>query len=403
MRLPGRDAAAAVSSAVFFSIALGLSAVLLPLVALAAGYEPVAVGLLTAASGVSQLVTRLVIGPLMRRFPDWLLVLVAALAMSASTAVLVMSTALGPFLVCQVLQGTARGAFWTGSQTHVVRSAASSAAALAGVGVASSCGQLVGPLAAGLLAQRSLEVALLMVTGVALLATVPAILLDRLPPFAQVRNRSGGRVWRRPAVSLGCWSSTTTGAWRGLMSSYVPVALVSAGQTAAGVGVLVWIANLACLVGTGVVGRLGPRGLARILVPATVGCGVSMGFLALTAGWALVVAVLLAVSGLAAGVLQVVGPARAVDAVDAEERGDAIAATGTFRASAVLGSPLIAAGMLEVVALGPAILVVGAVMLVPTLTAAGFARRCGTSPEPSGPVPGVRGAPAPAGPGKGGQ
>ena len=172
MRLPRRDAAAAVGSTVFFSIALSVSAVVLPLAALAAGYSPAAVGFLTASAGVSQLGMRLIIGPLMRRFPDWILVLVATVAMSASAAVLAVSTALIPFLICQSLQGAARGAFWTGSQTHVVRGARSSAAALAGVGIASSCGQLVGPLAGGLIGDRSLLLALIIVAALGLLANI---------------------------------------------------------------------------------------------------------------------------------------------------------------------------------------------------------------------------------------
>lgn len=386
MRLPRRDAAAAVGSTVFFSIALSVSAVVLPLAALAAGYSPAAVGFLTASAGVSQLGMRLIIGPLMRRFPDWILVLVATVAMSASAAVLAVSTALIPFLICQSLQGAARGAFWTGSQTHVVRGARSSAAALAGVGIASSCGQLVGPLAGGLIGDRSLLLALIIVAALGLLATILAAFLDRLPPFAPVRTRSAGRVWRRPAVNLACWSSMTTGAWRGLMGSYVPVALVAAGQSAAAVGLLVWVANAACLLGTGVVGRLGPRGLARILIPATVLCSVAVGFLALAAGHTPTAAGLLAISGLGAGVLQVVGPAQAVDAVDAEERGDAIAATGTFRSTALLGSPLIVAGMLGIAALGPAMLAAGGVMLAPTIMATWFARRtrrAASSPTPA--------------------
>jgi hypothetical protein len=146
------------------------------------------------------------------------------------------------------------------------------------------------------------------------------------------------------------------------------------------------VANAACLLGTGVVGRLGPRGLARILIPATVLCSVAVGFLALAAGHTPTAAGLLAISGLGAGVLQVVGPAQAVDAVDAEERGDAIAATGTFRSTALLGSPLIVAGMLGIAALGPAMLAAGGVMLAPTIMATWFARRtrrAASSPTPA--------------------
>lgn len=65
-----------------FSFALGLSTVALPLLALAEGYSSVMIGVLTATSAVAQLLVRLVIGALMRRYPDWVLILLAALLLA---------------------------------------------------------------------------------------------------------------------------------------------------------------------------------------------------------------------------------------------------------------------------------------------------------------------------------
>jgi MFS family permease len=358
-----------------FSFALSISQVTLPLLALAAGYDSVEIGVLTALSAVSQLLMRLVIGALMRRYPDWLLVLLAAVLLALSTAIVAVSSAWVPFVLCEFAQGAARGAFWTGSQTHVVRGSGSAVSALAKVNLSSSAGLLCGPLAAGLLAERSLPAALWLATGVALAAGAPAVLMDRLPPFAKVENRQGGRLWTRPGVDTGCWAGMSAGAWRGLLNSYVPVALSAAGQTATAVGALVSVANGAGLAGAGVSGRLRPHTTRRAFVLATTAGGASIALVAPAAGSVVVAAALLAISGLAAGALQTIGPAMATDAVHPDERGDAIAAAGTFRSGALFASPLIVAGLLGIVALGPAMAAVGLVIAAPAVLARRVATR----------------------------
>lgn len=349
-----------------FSLALSVASVALPLLAVASGYSAVEVGLLTATSAVSQLLIRLVIGALMRRYPDWVLVLLAALLLAASTAIVSVSAAPVPFVLCQLAQGAARGAFWTGSQTHVVRGSASAVSGMAKVNLASSVGLLAGPVAAGLLAEHSLRTALLIATAVALLTCVPTVFLDRLPPFTRVHDRPPGRLWTRPGVDVGCAAGATAGAWRGLLGSYVPVALDAARQSSSVIGLLVSVANGASMVGAAAVSRV-PSGSRRVFVVGTLGCGASTALVAWAAGSAAAAGLLLAVSGLAAGALQTVGPALATDSVHPEERGDAIAASGTFRAAALFASPLLTAGLLTTMALGPAMGIVGAAIALPVL------------------------------------
>lgn len=314
----------------------------------------------------------------MRRYPDWVLILLAALLLASSTAILAISAALVPFVLCELAQGAARGAFWTGSQTHVVRGSRSAVSALAKVNLSAAIGQLLGPLLAGVLAERSMQAALLLATGIAALTCVPAAFLDRLPPFAQVHDRPPGRLWTRPGVDAGCMAGVSAGAWRGLLGSYVPVALHAASQSAAVIGALMSVANAASLAGAGAVARLRGR-TRRAFVAATLACGVSTALVAFTAGSALLAGALLAVSGLGAGALQTVGPALATDAVHPDERGDAIAVAGTFRAGALFGSPLIVAGMLGAISLGPAMALVGAVIATPALMAMRIARPTGAA------------------------
>jgi MFS family permease len=351
-----------------FSFCLSLSAVALPLLALAEGYSAGAVGLLTALSAVSQLLVRLGVTRLLRRYPDRLLVGGSALLLGASTAIVAVSTAPAFFVACQVVQGAARAAFWTASQTHVVRGTGPSLAALSRLNLASAAGLLMGPLAAGVLVEWSFPVTLMTATALGLIAAAPTLLFDHLPPFPRyVEERGSPRLWRRPGVDAGCWAGATAGGWRGLLHSYVPVALEAARQPSATIGALVSVANACSLAGAALAGRLRPRDSGRAFALGVLGCGAATAPVALVAGSPVAVAALLAVSGVAAGVLQTLGPAMADGAVAPGQRGDAIAVAGTFRAAALFASPLAVAGLLAVVTVGPALAVTGALMTLPAV------------------------------------
>lgn len=366
-QLLSRDAAAAAGGAAVFSLSLGMAAVALPLLALHAGYSGAEIGVLTAVSALSQMATRLMLGAAMRRWPDWTLITAAGFLLAASNSAVALSAAVAPFVIAELLQGVARACFWTGSQTHVVRGPGRAVGALATVNLASAVGLLGGPVLAGLLSESTPVLALVVAACVALAATVPTFLLDRLPPFSLPEDRPSGRLWQRPGVDVGCWAGVTAGAWRGLLSSYVPVALDAARQSSATIGALVSIANGASLAGAGLVSRVHARGAARALAVGTVAAGLGTGLTALVAGDVLLSALVLAVSGLGAGALQTVGPAIATESVHPEERGEAIAVTGTFRAAALFVAPLAVAGLVGVVALAPAMGLVGAAMTVPVL------------------------------------
>src|SRR6266487_2115919 len=321
-------------------MALGMASVALPLLALHTGYSKSAVGLLTAASAVSQMGVRMVLGLVMRRYPDWVLVFGAGGLLAISCALVAWSAAVVPFVVCELFQGAARGCFWTGSQTHVVRGKGSSVGRLAVVNFVASIGQLIGPVVAGVLAVRSITPALVIAALIALVCMLPPLALDRLPPFSPPVDRPRGRIWRRPGVDAGCWASLTAGA-----------ALVA---------------------------RVRGRTLVRAVTASMLVAGIGSGLVALLAGSAPLAAVLLAASGLGAGALQTLGPALASDVVHPEERGDAIAAAGTFRAAALFVSPLAVAGLLSAIALTPAMLVTGLLITLPALTT----RRLSRAPTP---------------------
>jgi MFS family permease len=366
--VPSRDVAASAASAAVYSLALGVASVALPLLALHAGYSAAEIGLLTALSAIAQIVTRLGLGAAMRRWPDWTLVAGAGLLLALSSGLVAVSAALMPFVMAQLLQGMSRACFWTGSQTHVVRGPARPASALATVNLAAGVGLLAGPAVAGLLSERTPVLALAAAAGIALAGVLPTLLLDRLPPFVPPSDRPPGRLWRRAGVDIGCWAGVTAGAWRGLLTSYVPVALDAARQSASTIGVLVSAANGASLLGAALGGRLRRRWSTSAVALGIVATGLATAATTALAHSAMLCALVLIVSGLAAGAIQVLGPALATEAVHPEERGEAIAVTGTFRAGALFTAPLAVAGLVTLVPLASAIAVVGVAMTLPAFT-----------------------------------
>ncbi len=374
-----RDTVATAAGATIYSISLGAAVVALPLLALEAGYTGVQVGILVALSAVTQMLGRIGMGSWMNRFADWTFVIVATALLALSSALAALSTAVVPFVVAHFLQGFSRAFFWTGTQTHAVRGDRPAVRGMAIVNLSSATGLLLGPLVAGAIGEVSLPVALTVSAGLATVGLVPAALLDRLPPFSPPKGSSQKRIWRRPGVDAGCWAGVSAGAWRGLLGSYVPVALDAARTSTGLIGVLISIANAAQLAGSAAVARLGKRRLTQSLVIGAVAAGIGVGVVGFVAGNPIVAGLALAVSGLGAGVLQTAGPAVAVESVHPEERGAVMAASGTFRAAALLASPLAAAGLVAVAPVSVALAVGGALILLP----ARWAWRLGRNPGPA--------------------
>lgn len=344
-----------------------MASVALPLVAVRSGYSVGAVGVLTAASAVAQFSTRLMLGAAMRRWPDRYLVTAAALLLTLSNVSVGLSRSVVPFLLAELLQGIARACFWTGSQTHMVRRSAS-VRSLSVVNVSAAVGALIGPVLAGVLSESSPVLALRVAAFVAASALVPSLLLERFPPFARSTHQAPSPLWRRPGGSTGCWGSAVAGAWRGLLGSYVPVALQAAGQSAAVIGALAAVGNAAALLGSAAVGRLRSAPVRRTFLASLLATGAGTAAIAATAGMAPVAGTALALSGLGVGALTVLSPAVATEAVEADRRGDAIVTTGIFRAGALFATPMAMAGLAGVIALGPAMAIIGAVLALPVVT-----------------------------------
>lgn len=373
--LSGADRILSIAATVLFSFALGTLAVVVPILAIAVGYSAVEVGMMVALAAVSQLVTRLFLGALMRRVPDKAFLAGAALMIAVSCALIAVSDALAVFVASQLVQGSARALFWTSSQTHAVRMSTSSVKGLTDVNLAAGVGALLGPALAGYLWELSTPLPLIVGAVAGSAAVIPAALLTRLPVFAP-EHATGGimarGLWRRPGVDAACWMNAGAGAWKSLLDSYVPIVLSLAGQPVAVIGILVAIPNAAVLAGSASASWLRKRGNRISLATGLLATGAGLAAAGPLAGAAVAAAAALAVSGVGAGILQTVGPAIAADEVHPEERGDALALTGTVRASALFLTPFVMALLVSVVPVAAALVTAGVLM---TLPAAGGIRR----------------------------
>jgi MFS family permease len=375
-RLRSRDVAASTSTAAIHSFALGIATVALPLLALRAGYSAAEIGALTAVSAIAQVISRMSLGALMRRVPEWTLIAASGFFLALSCGLVALSAAVVPFVVAQLCQGVSRAFFWTATTAHLVRGAGRPAPRLAVVNFAAAIGSLTGPLVAGLLAERTPALPLAVAAGIALVAVVPTFWLDRLPPFAPPpkEDRPQGRMWRRPGVDVSCAAAAAAGGWQAVLSSYAPVSLVAAGQSAATVGALVAVANGAMLVASGMAARVRSRWQSPVVIAGILLGGAAVALTAVSAGVVALSAVVLATGGYAAGTLQVLGAAVGAESVHPEERGEAIATSGTFRAAAMFGTPLAVAGLISVLPLAPAVAIAGTVLGVPAIVLRRHAR-----------------------------
>ena len=369
-RLPSRDTTALSMAALLFSCGLGLASVTLPLLALERGRSASEIGLLVAMSAVVQIVARLRLGLLMRRVSDRHVSAFGALALGGSFGVALTGSSLPVLVLAWLVLGLGRACFWTAGQTHAVRGTGSPVPRLASMNLFASTGALIGPVLAGVLAETDLRLALVAGAVVGMAAVVPAFLLDGFPAFARDRPSQRARaLWRRPGVDAACWSGVTAGAWRGLMDSFVPVALNAARHSSSTIGAVVSLGNAAAVAGAVVISRLPVAATRRPYALAMAAAAAGLAVFGFAATSVLTACAALALSGLGAGVLQTLGPAMAADAVPADDKGDVMSTYGALRNTAMFVTPLAASAALVVAPLSASLLVVGSLLLVPVLAA----------------------------------
>jgi MFS family permease len=359
----------------FFSLSLALAGVAVPILILEAGYSVSEVGFFIALSGVAQIAARIRIGALMRRLPDKHLVGLAGVLMGLGSGLLAASAALVSILVSQLLQGAARGFFWTAIQTHAVRTSAVATRGLALVNLASGVGLIVGPAVAGLLLEISARVALSATALVGFATLVPVLFMARLAAFPE-RPAGQPRVWTKRGVRSGAFVAASAGAWRGLMGTYVPTVLHQAAHSSVVIGVAVSLANIATVVAGWRARSVRQDRFRQWLVGGAAVAGLGLAVFGLAAEFIAVAVLALALSGLGIGLVQTVGPASAAEAVDEDERGDAMAALGLSRATATFAAPFGVAALVSVLPLGHALVAAGGLVALPAARGMNPRRPC---------------------------
>jgi MFS family permease len=342
-----------------FSVGLGVATLAIPLLALDAGYDAAAVGFLVATSAASQLVFRLCLPWLLRRFADRTLTAVASLLMLAGFAMLLVSTVVAVFVIAQLLQGAARAIFWTSSQTHAVRGDGRPVDRLVEMNVAGNAGTLIGPVVAGSLAVFGLPVAIASAAVGAAVAAAGTTALRRLPAYDRHRPPRTSRLLRRDGMDVACWASVVGGGWWAMLGSYIPVILVSAAVGSQGIGWLITLSEAASIAGILLLRRLATGHVRGAVQIGSFTAAAVLAGLAVAPAGLIGYAALLIVGGVASGTITTLAPAMASLAATPEEQGDALALTGTFRAAALLAAPAAVGALLSVFALPIAVVALG--------------------------------------------
>ena len=364
-----RESVAQYAGAVLFSLSLGITLVAYPLFVVGLGRTKTEAGLLLAMSAGMQVLTRWQLGSLMRVVSNADVVTAAALLMGLAVGLLVLSSGLAALVVSAAVQGVSRACFWTGNQVQIVRSDRPTPRAIATLNSVATVGMLIGPAVGGVIAQSSFRAAFAVAAAIAILGIAPTLALSRSSPFARVGGHGYLQLLRHHGVQVGVWASAAVGAWRGLLGSYVPIGLDAAGTSETVIGLIVALANGAAAVGGYMaVSAEGPRvaaGVARWGVVTAIATAI-VGFEL----HASVVSAALVVGGFATGLVQVLAITAVSQAVRPELQGDAVTIAGVARGLTLSGAPFGVAALL-VLGLGPAVLVVTAVLIGPAAVFSG--------------------------------
>lgn len=367
MSAPVADRGALLLAALTFSAALGVATVTIPLVALAAGYDAAAVGLLAAVAAAVQLAARLALPILLGRFADRTLIAAAGAMMAGTFATLLVSTALPAFVLAQVLQGAARAIFWTSSQTHTVRGQPEAVRGLVELTLAGNVGTLAGPVIAGFLGTVDLALALAAGVMAGTGAVLVAAVLHAHPPFDRARGAGILPLLRREGVGMAAWASAVGGGWWSMLGSYVPVLLAAAGFRPDVIGLAVTASEGAGTLALAALRRVPAAAVRGLLAASTAGVVLALAAFAIAPASISAYLVVLVLGGAASGSVTALAPAVASLAARPEEQGDALALSGTFRAAALLGSPAAMAGLVTIVPVSVALAALGAILVTPGL------------------------------------
>ena len=326
-------------------MALSSATVALTFLALAGGLDIVGVSLLAGTGALAQVIARVPLGWVLTRVADRTILAAAVLALVASMIVAVTALDVIALGAAQLLLGISRAGFWIACQTQVIRLSPTPARGLSHNMFITGMGNIVGPVLAGAASANSAPAGAgaSLVVGVIALAVIP--LIARLPLFTPSRSPQRGRISFRFDVLVASGASFATGTWHVAMTAIAPVVLTAVGWSEAAIGIVLGAANAGYLVGVLLGGRVRAARYVSTIVAAGIGVGIGTAGIGLAAVAPAIPVAAVLTAGTGAGVLMTLGPALATAAVEDQERGSAIVVTGMYRAFALLGAPLIVAGV----------------------------------------------------------
>lgn len=260
-------------------------------------------GALLAAPGLTMLVVAAPCGLAGDRVGARRLLLLGAALVAASTLGQALAGSFGELLAWRTVLGAGLALAWTAGPAWLAQTARGGGEARVGATTTSSAiGVVLGPVLAGVLAERvglaapfwaaGAAAALL---GAALWATTPRETAERTGPAAQASLRALVRAASaQPAVRAGAAGLVLVGAVSGMVQLFVPLALHAEGVSTAAIGVAFSAsAGVYAASSTGVL-MVGARAVTLpVLALAALGCAVALSPAALSASSAAVVVALL--------------------------------------------------------------------------------------------------------------
>ncbi|MCU1438733.1 MAG: arabinose efflux permease family protein [Naasia sp.] len=366
-----------------FAAALMTATLGLTFLALDAGLDIGMVALLAALSALVQLIARLPLGILLSRVTDRTVILVSVGALATAMIAALVLPGLVGLVLAQAMTGVSRAGFWSASQTHVVRLSRTAARGISGNMLMTGIGNALGPLVAGAAHAVSPTATAWAALALTLLTLLLATGLARLPVFRPERNPEAGRVAFRFGVVLASAAAFGAGIWHVCLTSLAPVVLAGGGWSEFAIGAAVAATNAAFLGGVVLSGRATARAIQLSVAGGGLLVGAGVAALAVATEVPVLAAVALLASGTGAGVLMTLGPALATESVLPEERGHALVVSGTYRAGALLGAPLLVSAATLALPVGAVMAMLGIVAGAPTALAWLLRPKPGSEREPT--------------------
>lgn len=299
-----KDRGGTAVTAVLFATASGALSVLVPLLMLADGLSLAVVGVVTIVAGLAQLLMRLLTAQLMRFVPDRALVCAACVLVGVGSGLAWTSSAVAAMVIVQLTHGVARALFWTGLQTHSVRTDDTAVRGMATVNLFAGVGLMAGPAIVGwMLHVWDFGTTLLFSVVIGVLGAPTSLFIQRLPPFTTRHGTISTTVWTTN-TRLGSWMSGVAGGWKGLLDSYVPVLLVAQAYAESTTSLLIATSSGAVLLGTLLATRASGVAASRLHLIGVLLTAGALATVGLFGSFLPTAIVALAIGGTVSGVLQ---------------------------------------------------------------------------------------------------